>query len=350
MKTATGMWAEIVDFGSLYRAYIRARRGKRTRAAVQDFELDLEGNLIQLSNELIWGEYRTGRPHQFQVYEPKRREVVSLPFRDRVAQHSLVAAIEPLWERSFIDDSYACRPGRGIHRCADRVQRMMRRVQRRAGRVYALKADVRQYFASIDHDVLKRLLRRKIACPRTLGMCDEIIDAWGRRVTGTATGLPIGNLTSQLWANVYLDALDQHVKHDLRARNYVRYMDDFVLLHHDKAQLQARRIHLEAWLADRLGLELNEKTQVFPIDEAHGRGLDFVGYRIWPDHRRLRKSSIRRMRRSLKEMQRLYAAGEISLAEIRQSVQSWVAHASHAQTAGLCEQLLGSVPFARGPR
>lgn len=347
MKTFRGMWPQIIDFGSLYQAYIRARRGKRTRAAVQQFELDLEGNLIALQNELIWGEYRTGRPHRFRVYEPKLREVVSLPFRDRVAQHSLVAAIEPCWERGFIHDSYACRPGRGIHRCADRVQAMMRRVHRQHGHVYALKADVRQYFASIDHAALKALIRRKVACDRTLRLCDEIIDSWAQRVTLEPRGLPIGNLTSQLWANVYLDALDQHVKHGLRVAHYVRYMDDFVVLSHDKAWLQALRIDLERWLADRLGLELNHKTQVFPIGVQSGRGLDFVGYRIWPDHRRLRKSSVRRMRRSLKRMQRMYSRGEITLAEVRQSVQSWVAHASHADTAGLRESLLSSATFQR---
>lgn len=345
MKTRGGLWPRIVAFDALHAAYVRARRGKRTRPAVQAFERDLEGELIQLQNELVWGEYRTGRHHRFSVYEPKRREVVSLPFRDRVVQHALVAQLEPIWERSMIADTYACRPGRGIHACADRVQGMLRAVLRGHGRVYALKADVRSYFASIDHSVLKGLIRRKVRCARTLDLCDEIIDAWGQRVTGTTTGLPIGNLTSQLWANVYLDALDQHAKHDLRERHYVRYMDDFVFVHHDKGRLHAIRMHLERWLGDRLGLELNAKTQVFPVATRSGRALDFVGYRIWPYHRRLRTSSIRRIKATLRRMQRAYAQGDVTLGEVTMRVRSWVAHASHADTAALREALLGSVAF-----
>jgi retron-type reverse transcriptase len=350
MITHANLWPAVVSFDALYAAYVRARRGKRTRPQVQRFEQNLEGELIQLQNELVWGEYRTGRHHRFEVYEPKRREVVSLPFRDRVVQHALVAQLEPIWERSMIDDTYACRPGRGIHACADRVQSMLLRTLRRSGRVYALKADVRSYFASIDHGVLKRLLRRKVRCARTLALCDEIIDAWGRRVVGAARGLPIGNLTSQLWANVYLDALDQRIKHGLRAPSYARYMDDFVLVSGDKGELQRCRMEIERWLADELRLELNAKTQVFPVAPRHGRALDFVGYRIWPTHRRLRTSSIRRIKATLRRMQREYAQGDVTLAEVRERVQSWVAHASHANTDALREQLLGSFVFSRpGP-
>ncbi|MGD9872380.1 MAG: reverse transcriptase domain-containing protein [Thauera sp.] len=347
-QTYTNLFEQIYDFERLHAAYRRARLGKRDRMAVLRFEQNLEGELIQLQNELIWGEYRTGRYHRFCIYEPKAREVAALPFRDRVLQHSLVAAIEPIWERRFIADSYACRPGRGMHRGADRAQAMMRRVLREHGQVYALKADISKYFASIDHGVLRQLLRRHIACPRTLALCDQIIASTAAPDDLAPRGLPIGNLTSQLWANVYLHELDRFAKHELKLKHYIRYMDDFVVLHHDKAALHAIRAQIEAFLWDQLRLRTNAKTQIFPVSAKHGRGLDFLGYHMWPTHRRLRKSSIRRIVRTLKKARRLYAAGEIELDQVRASVQSWIAHASGASAYGLRAKLLSSFRFQRG--
>lgn len=358
-RTAKNLYPAIYDFAALEAAYRRARRGKRDRPEVQRFEQDLEGELIQLQNELIWGTYRSGAYHLFRVYEPKERLVAALPFRDRVVQHALVAVIEPLWERRFIADSYACRPRRGLHKAADTVQRRLRHLAQRErgqGKVYALKGDIARYFPSIDHAVLKELLRRHIACPRTLALCDTIIDAEldvaavTREPFDAPTrprGLPIGNLTSQLWANVYLHELDKFVKHTLKARHYARYMDDFILLHPDKAWLHAARGRIEAFLWTQLRLRTNTKTQIFPIRHWHGRGLEFVGYRLWPYHRRLRRESIQRISRSLRRLQRWYAAGLVSWGRVGQSIQSWVAHARHADTWGLRRKLLGSVRFER---
>lgn len=347
MKSYRNIYPSIYSFESLYRGYRRARLGKRDRVAVQHFEQDLEGNLIQLQNELIWGEYKTGRYHLFPVFEPKLRQVASLPFRDRVAHHALVAAIEPLWESRFIDHSYACRPGRGMHRGADAVQAMQRRVQRDHGRVYALKADVARYFASIDHQVMRQLLFRRIACSQTAAMCEEILASTTGQDELAPVGIPIGNLTSQLWANVYLHELDLFAKHHLKARHYARYMDDFVLIHHDKEWLHHARVEIEAFLWRQLRLNTNHKTQVFPVGRHHGRGLDFLGYHIWPTHRRLRKSSIRRIHRTMRRFQRLYARGDVDLDEIRRSVVSWSAHASHADTHGLQNTLFAQYPLRR---
>lgn len=345
-QTYTNLYAQIYDFEALHTAYKRARLGKRNRMAVMRFEQDLEGELIQLQNELIWGEYRTGRYHRFHIYEPKPRQVAALPFRDRVLQHSLVAAIEPIWERRFIAESYACRPGRGMHRGADRAQAMLRRVLREHGRVYALKADIAKYFASIDHGILRQLLRRHIACPRTLALCDEIISSSADPDELAPRGLPIGNLTSQLWANVYLHELDRFAKHALKLRHYIRYMDDFVVVHHDKAALHEIRAQIESFLWGQLRLRTNAKTQIFPVSAKHGRGLDFLGYHMWPTHRRLRKSSVRRIVRTLKKARRLYAEGAIELDQVRASVQSWVAHASNADAYGLRRRLLSSFKFS----
>ncbi|MDN5938757.1 MAG: reverse transcriptase/maturase family protein [Salinisphaera sp.] len=340
MKTYNNLFPQIYDFEALHNAYLRARRGKRHRHEVLRFEQDLEGELIQLQNELIWGEYQTGPYRRFYVYEPKKRLAAALPFRDRVVQHSLVAAIEPIWEARFIHHSYACRPGRGMHAGANQAQQWLREVRAQYGRVYVLKADVSQYFASIDHEVMTGLLRRRMACRPTVALCEAIIDTW-------APGLPIGNLTSQLWANVYLHELDGFIKQTLRVRRYGRYMDDFVLIHHDKAQLHAWRREITGWVRAVLRLELNQKTQIFPVARCRGRALDFLGYRMWPTHRRLRRDSVKRMQRRLRIMQQDYADGRIVLGDIRKRMASWIGHAKHADTYRLRRKLLGGTRFQR---
>jgi len=346
-KTYNNLLPQIYAFESLYKAYRKARLGKRGRTAVMKFEQNLEGNLLQLQQQLIDGTYQTGRYHRFSIFEPKEREAASLPFRDRVLQHSLCAAIEPIWENRFISDSYACRPGRGMHRGADNTQLMLQKVQREHGHIFVLKADVSKYFANIDHGVLKRLLRRHIACPQTLALCDHILASSINHVIPVSKGLPIGNLTSQLWANIYLNALDQYVKHELKCRYYSRYMDDFVIAHPDKQKLQTIKLKIEYFLNQTLCLKTNSKTQIFPVALKNGRGLDFLGYHLWPTHRRLRKASISRIAKTLKRLQKEYSTGKIGLKDIRQSLISWIAHASHCQSYGLRDKLLNAFIFAR---
>ncbi len=341
-KTFKNIYGQIYDFANLYAAYLRARRGKRYRHEVLRFSRDLEPNLIQIQNELVWKTYHTGRYREFFVYEPKRRPVAALPFRDRVVQHAIVSVIEPIWENRFVYDSYACRPTRGTHAGADRAQAFLRKVKRRHGKVYVLKADISKYFASIDHGVLKRLLRKRIACGDTLSLLDGIIVS-----TPGPTGIPIGNLTSQLFANIYLHELDEYVKYDLREHFYVRYMDDFVIIHHDKQHLQRLRVAIESFLWDRLRLRTNAKTQVFPVGLVRGRALDFLGYRIWPTHRKLRKGSIKRMRHRLRRLQALYAAGRIGFAQIGPRIVSWFGHAKHADSYNLRSKVLGDAVFRR---
>ncbi len=347
-KTYNNLYEQVYDFEALHAAYLRARAGKRQNAEVQRFEQDLEGNLIQLQNELIWGSYQTGTYRSFTIFEPKQRQVAALPFRDRVVQHALVAVLEPIWERRFIADSYACRPGRGTHRGADRAQAMLRQVKREHGQVYVLKADIAAYFRCIDHNILKMLVRRRVSCRRILALFDAIIDSANPLHPDTpGVGLPIGNLTSQLSANIYLHELDEFVKHGLRERHYARYMDDFIVVHHDKQHLHRVRERIEIFLAKYLRLRTNNKTQVFPVHGFRGRALDFLGYRIWPTHRKLRRSSIRRITKTLKRLQQLYAARQVSLERISQSINSWLAHAEHANARGLVLAVLGRFKFSR---
>ena len=328
MKTHRNLYPLVYAFNNLYLAYMKARRGKRYKPEVLQFSANLERELIALYRELAGRSYRTGEYRRFTVYEPKKREVAALPFRDRVVHHALCNVIEPIFERGFIRDSYACRVGKGTHAAAGRLTEFLRGAHRRWGGCYVLKADVAGYFPGVDHGVLLDILGRKIACSETMGLIEEILDSWNGDV---GRGIPIGNLASQLFANVYLNEFDQFVKHGLRARYYVRYMDDMILLAADKATLWGWQSRIEQFLDEALRLHLNNKTDIFP----EVRGVDFVGYRTWRTHRLLRKRSVRRMRRQLKRFQERYASGEVSLAEIDRAIQSWVGHARHADTYNL---------------
>lgn len=340
----SSLYEQIYSFANLYDAWSKARKGKRRNREVLRFESDLEGNLIELQNDLIWQSYTPGAYRYFTVLSPKPRQIAALPFRDRVLQHAINNLIEPIFEARFISDSYACRPGRGTHACADRVERFLRIAQRNHGRIYALKADVSKYFASIHRPTILKILARNISCERTLQLIKTVIYADGEH---TDYGIPIGNLTSQLMANVYLHQLDMEVKHNMQVKHYARYMDDFCIIHHDKNYLHAARAHIEDWLQENLQLKTNHKTQVTPVANRNGMALDFVGYRIYPTHRRLRRDSIKRIKTSLKRLQRHYAEGRIGHEQIRPVIHSWVAHAAHANTEGLREKLLDAFPFSR---
>ncbi|WP_228393639.1 reverse transcriptase/maturase family protein [Pseudomonas helleri] len=338
------MYEQIYAFDNLLQAWQKARRGKRKLREVLRFELDLEGNLIALQNELMWDQYTPGAYRYFTVLLPKPRQIASLPFRDRVLQHAINNIIEPIWEARFIPTSFACRPGRGTHACADKVQGFLRSVQQTHGRVYVLKADIAKFFASIHRPTILKLLERHISCPRTLALIRRIVYADG---IDTEFGIPIGNLTSQLMANIYLHQLDIEAKHTLGVKFYARYMDDFCIVHHDKQYLHAVRAHLEDWLHDNLLLRTNHKTQVFPVAAKNGSALDFVGYRLYTTHRLLRRDSIKRIKTSLRRLCALYAAGRIDLDKVRPVVHSWIAHASQANTLGLRRKILASAAFVR---
>jgi len=323
---------------------MKASHLKRYRGGVLQFRQYLEHNLLQIQNELINKTYHTGEYRTFFVYEPKARLVAALPFRDRVVQHALCTVIEPIWERRFIYDSYACRLGKGMHAGANRTQAFLRSAQRKWGKIYCLKGDVLKYFPNIDHGILKSLIRKRITCPDTLWLCDEIIDSAKQLNKGRAKGIPIGNLTSQLFANIYLHELDKLVKQELRQPFYVRYMDDFVIIGNDKADLQKMRQQIAYFLKEHLSLELNGKTQVFPLK---GRGIDFLGYRIWPTHRLLRNSTKKRIRRALKTFSKLYSQGSINAREINASIQSWLGHMKHCNSYRLRKKVFGAFILTR---
>lgn len=321
-----------------------AKRNKALKLPIMRYFANLEENLINIHNHLVWGSYQPKPHRKFFVYEPKKRLISAPPFDDRVVHHAIHRVIEPMIDKRFIFDSYACRKAKGTHAGADRAQKFIRIVKRNHGRVYALKADISKYFDSIDHSVLKSIISNHLSCSKTKQLLSLIIDS--AETLHKGRGVPIGNLTSQLFANMYLNELDKFVKHELRERFYIRYMDDFVIIHHDKQHLQKLRAIIEDWLWDVLKLRTNHKTQVFPVSSSSGRALDFLGYRIYATHRLLRKCTAKKFKHKVKQLRKLYEKGKVSPEKIKSVLASYSGCINHASADSLLKATLKK-PFVR---
>jgi len=338
MKTYKQLYPRIYEFENLYLAYRKARKGKRNRRDVAAFEFNLEFELPQLQEDLASETYRPGPYRHFTLYERKPRRISAAPFRDRVIHHALCNVIEPIWEARFIHDSYACRVGKGTHAALDRCTHFARRFP------YALQGDIVQFFPSVDHAILYDLLARRVACRPTLRLIERIIaSGTGIHTAGwemqwfpgddllaatRSRGLPIGNQTSQFWANVYLHELDQFVKQTLRCATYLRYCDDFVLFADAKPTLHRWRREIGDFLV-ALRLQLHpRKSVVYPT----ANGIPFLGFQVFSDHRRLRRDNGVYFERRLKRMLRSFAAGRMTRDELDASARGWFAHAAHGDT------------------
>lgn len=352
MKPLNNIWEQLVSFDNLLRAYRKARLGKRGRPAVAEFSLNLEKELFSLQRALQDESYEPGKYRLFTIYERKPRLIAAAPFRDRVVHHAILNLIEEKLDRTFITDSYACRRGKGVHAAVNRYQAWAQSYR------YVLKMDVRQYFPSIDHALLKEKLRRRLNDHRVLALLDQIIDGSPTLVSEACyfsgddlftplsrrVGIPIGNLTSQFFANLYLDDLDHYIKQVLKVRPYLRYVDDMVVLGHDKAQLADIRAAVRDRLAvDRLRLHPH-KAHITRVAD----GLNLLGYVVFPTQRRLRNDNGHRFARKLRRMARAFGAGRLEWATAVASTQSWIGHARHAETEGLRRVIFSQAVFTRG--
>lgn len=353
MKRFGQLWDLITSFENLLLAYRKAKRGKRSRPDVARFSLDLEKHLLQLQADLRAQSYQPGSYRLFTIYERKPRQIAAAPFRDRVLHHALMNVIEPLLDKRFIADSYACRQGKGVHRAVNRYQQWAQRY------AYTLKMDIARYFPSIDHAILKQQLANCIKDPQVLWLLNLIIDhspefppappvyfagddlftPLQRRI-----GIPIGNLTSQFFANLYLNGLDHCIKQELRATGYLRYVDDLILMSDDKAQLHAWKQTIMARLET---LRLKAHPSKVAIYQS-GLGVDVLGYRVFPGFRRLRNDNGFRFARKLRCFAEDYRTGKRDWEDFNSSVQSWIGHAGNADTEGLRRRLFSSIVFTRG--
>lgn len=356
MKRFKHLYEQIIDYENLWNAYLNARRGKRFRGEVLEFSANVEENLIQIQNELIYKSYQVGRYREFYVYEPKKRLIMALPFRDRVIQWAIHQVLEPLLDKQFILDSYACRKGLGTQKAVERLQYWMRGLERSHGRVYCLKLDMSKYFYRIDHDVLLNILRRKIKDDDLLWLLEIIIRSEetkfgiplgdhgfeADRIEGM--GMPIGNLTSQLFANLYLNEMDQYAKHELGLHHYIRYMDDIIILHESKEELWKVLEEVDIFLKFELKLQLNNKTSIRPISS----GVEFVGYRTWTTHRKLKKPTVKKMKSRLNYLKRVFSRGEVNVDEIRSTLMSYLGLMKHADCYRLSKKTLKEFTLQRG--
>jgi retron-type reverse transcriptase len=352
MKRYGDLYPQLVSFENLYSAYRKAAKGKRGQPNVAEFEFDLEANLLQLQEELRDQTYAPGAYYSFLIFDPKRRLISAAPFRDRVVHHALCNVIEPIFERTFIGDSYANRIGKGTHRALDRCQQLARRFR------YVLQCDIRQFFPSVDLEILRAILARKIADEGTMWLIDRILESSAGVLdeeyemvyfegddlfaVQRPRGLPIGNLTSQFWGNVYLNELDQFVKRELRCSkqrgDYLRYVDDFALFADSKRQLWAWKDAIREVLAS-LRLTLHERSStVYPVTN----GIPFLGFRMYPTHRRLKRRNGVAFARRFRTWREAVGRGEMALEGLQKRVRGWIAHAVHGDTYALRDSLLAA--------
>ena len=349
MKTCKHLYPLVCDFENLYLAYRKARKGKRGRAQPAQFERVQDDELLNIQEELQTFTYKPGKYHSFYIHDPKKRLISAAPVRDRVVHHALCRVIEPIWEQRFIHDTYANRVGKGTHRALDRAQSFARRYQ------YVLQCDVKQFFPSIDHGILRAEFARLIRDENTLWLCDQILisgvgvlaeeyemvyfDGDDLLSASRPRGLPIGNLTSQFWANVYLNEFDHFIKRDLKCPAYVRYVDDFLLFSNDKRDLANWRIAVIQKLA-ALRLSLHEESaQIFPTQT----GIPFLGFRIFPEFRRVKQRKVIHFRRKLRRLLEAYSTGGFSFEQVDASIQGWINHVRYADSWGLRRSVLAGV-------
>ena len=349
----------IYSWENLLNAYHEAASEKWYRSDVTAFAARLEENLIQIQNELMWRTYKVGRYREFYVHEPKKRLIMALGFRDRVVQWAIYLQVNGELDNGMIFHSYGCRVDKGTTRAAERLQYWAALVDRKPGRWHYLKLDISKYFYRVDHEVLLGILSRKypdedgfLWLMRVIVCCDHT--PFGLPPGKSAddvppserlfeVGMPIGNLTSQLLANVCLDQLDQYVKHELRAHYYVRYMDDMVLLHPDAAVLNEWRAAIEDYVNRILHLELNSKTAIGVVS----RGITFVGNRIYPDHRKPTRNAVKKMKARMQYIAKEYEAGLIDFDAVDATMQSYFGMLSHCSTHGLQKWIEENITFKR---
>ena len=350
MRVLRDVWCEITSFGQLETAYKKVRKGKRYRIEVLVFKSDLDSNLLRIQEQLRNGTFQFGPYRRHWVYIPKKRNVMALPFDSRIVQWSIYLTLMPYFDRLMIEDSYACRVGKGSLAAVERLQYWLQQIERRPGDWYIIKIDISKYFYRVDHKVLLDILSYRIEDPDLMAMLDTIINCDGEkfglpRFTGpedippeewlSDVGMPIGNLTSQLFANIYLNELDQFCKHVLGIHYYIRYMDDVIVIVNGKDRANEIKERITAFLIERLRLDVNDKTTIRPASAP----VEFVGYIVTARKKKLRKPTVKRIKRSFRAICRYYFSGEMSKEEFDRRVASYKGVMSHCDCGNLEKRL-----------
>lgn len=350
----------IFSMENLYGALEDASRGRRYQSDVLEFNSDAWDNLTELREEIISGSYCIERYYIFYIHEPKLRMIMSIAFKHRIVQWAIYRVVNPMLVPGYIEDSYGCIPGRGSLSAMKRLKYWLEMVDRQEGsNWFYLKLDISKYFYRVSHRVLKKVLAKKIKDKRLLELLYGIIDCNhtpfglppGKKPEEVPleerlfdVGMPIGNLLSQMFANIYLDMLDQFCKRVLGIRFYIRYMDDVIILSCDKVQLREWKDRIGEFLETELELNLNNKTCIRPI----GQGIEFVGYRVWADHVVLRKSTTLRIKRSLKGIRKLYEEGKMPLEKVTEIFTCYIGMLKHTDSQALIDKLYEEMVLVKG--
>lgn len=345
---------EIFSIDNLYAALEDASQGQRYNKDALVYNLDAWAMVQEIRNEIFSGTYSIDRYYIFYVYEPKKRMIMSISFKHRIVQWAIYRVINPVLVKGYIEDSYGCIPGRGSLSAMQRLKYWVVMASRKEEQWFYLKLDISKYFYRISHRVLKKILAKKIKDKRLLKVLYSIIDCehtpfglpLGRSPGDVPleerlfdVGMPIGNLLSQLFANVYLNELDQYCKRELQIRFYIRYMDDVIILCNSKLQLRIWKDQIEQFLLQELELHLNKKTCIRPI----GQGIEFVGYRIWADRVVIRKSTTLRIRRALRGMAAKYTDYKITMQDFSETLQSYLGMLEHCDSDALINKILDEI-------
>ncbi len=333
------LFNKIVQPETLFQAWKEFRVGKGRKPDVLLFERELEHNIFQLSRELKTKTYVHSGYTGFYISDPKLRHIHKATVRDRVLHHAIMSTINHVFDPTFIPESFSCRVGKGSHKGVEVVQGMLRKESKNNTKTcYALKCDVRKFFDSIDHDILLSILRRRIKDADLLWLLDNLVESY----SGTQSdlfkkkGVPIGNLTSQLFANVYMNEFDQYMKHILKVRYYARYTDDFIIVSRDKEYLEKLIKPMNVFLRDRLGVNLHpNKVEIL----TYAKGVDFLGYVVFPNHTLLRKRTKKRVIRKFEAKIKDYTKGKVEKEKIVATLHSYLGVLSHANAYKLSMRL-----------
>jgi len=340
MKNYKKLFNKIVEPEHLFSAWEEFKSNKRKKVDVQSFEKDLEQNIFDLSRNLKAKTYRHGAYTGFYIYDPKRRHIHKAIVRDRVLHHAIFKILNEIFEPTFIPNSFSCRIGKGTHKGVNAVSNMVRKVSRNyTAPCIALKCDIRKFFDSIDHEILLGILRKRIKDQDLMELLEEIVVSFNgsRSDLFNQRGVPIGNLTSQIFANIYMNEFDQFIKHELKAQYYARYTDDFVILSHNEAILRDQLDRINSFLKSTLALELHPQKVIF---RRYHQGIDFLGYVVFPYHKLVRAKTRRRIFNKLRNKVKDFRTGTINEETLNQSLQSYLGVLSNADAHELKDDLM----------
>lgn len=339
MKIYKNVFKNIISLENLFSAWDKFKSDKQKKRDVQQFEWRLEENIFKLYRDLKYKRYTHRRYVSFYIQDPKQRHIHKATVQDRVLHHAVFTVLNPIFEPTFISNSFSCRIGKGTHKGINVLDKITRQISSNAFKsCFALKCDIKKFFETIDHRILLDIIRKRVKDDDALWLLEEIIESLSSKYSTLfeRKGLPIGNLTSQLFANIYLNEFDQFVKHKLKIKCYVRYIDDFVIVAEDKLYLKNLIVPIRSFLSDKLTLELHPKK--ITIREFH-QGVDFLGYILLPHHRLLRTKTRQRIFKKLENRIKEYKNGTISEQTLEQSLQSYLGVLSHANTYRLEQEL-----------